>query len=226
MFSRTSTPSFASDFRAACRRLSGNAASTDGPASTSSTRACSVRIDRNSSDERLARDLRDRSGHLDAGRAAADDHERQQRPAELGVRPRARRFRRRAASAARICSASSSVFSDGRVRLPLVVPEVRARRSRGHDQVVVVERRAVIEIDAPGRGVDVLRLGEQHVGYSADGAGSSGSARRCRPATAPRSPPDRAAAGRHDGCGDRRASRAPARASALSRPIARQIRLR
>ena len=49
--------------------------------------------------QRLPRDLRERAGQLDAGRAAADDDERQQRAAPRGIASRARRARRRAARA-------------------------------------------------------------------------------------------------------------------------------
>ena len=62
--------------------------------------------------QRLPRDLGERAGELDAGRAAADDHEGQQPPL------RGRSVSRSAASNAsstcrRISSASSSVFRPG-----------------------------------------------------------------------------------------------------------------
>ena len=71
--------------------------------------------------------------------------------------------------------------------------------------------------------VDPGRLARAAPRRSAAGAGSSGSARRCRPARAPPSPPDTAAAGRHDGCADRRPSPSPARAGARARRRGRRI---
>ena len=70
-----------------------------------------VSIVRNSR-ERLARDLGQRAGELDAGRPAADEHERQQlaaagRSVSRSARSNATRIRRR------IASASSSVFRPG-----------------------------------------------------------------------------------------------------------------
>ena len=74
---------------------------------------------------RVARQLGDRAGHLDAGRAAADDHEGQQprRARRVVARPR-RPARRRAACGGGCSRASSSVFRPGARRLPLVVAEV------------------------------------------------------------------------------------------------------
>ena len=57
---------------------------------------------RKSRGQRLAGDFRDRAGHLDAGRAAADDHEGQQ-PRALGLVVRELGLLEREQDAARGC---------------------------------------------------------------------------------------------------------------------------
>ena len=89
-----------------------------------------------------------------------------------------------------------------RGRAPLVVPEIRVRRASRDDQVVVVEH-AVREREPLRRGVDRQRRRRAAPRRCADDAGSIGSARRCRQATAPPSRPDTAAAGRRDDCAGR-----------------------
>ena len=68
---------------------------------------------RNSCGQRLPRDLGDGAGHLDAGGAAADEHEGQQALALGRVRRSARPASYATSIRALILSASSSVFSDG-----------------------------------------------------------------------------------------------------------------
>ena len=77
---RTSTPSRSSARRADSRRSSGNDGRIDGPASIRMMRAIAGSTASNSDSQRLPRDLAERAGQLDAGRAAADQHERQQPP--------------------------------------------------------------------------------------------------------------------------------------------------
>ena len=104
-----------------------------------------------------------RAGQLDAGGAAADDHEGE---------PRA--LRRRIALALgglegqrmrlRISSASSMVLRPGRERRPLVVAEVGVRGAGGDDEVVVVDGSPSSRMHAPSGRVDGGGLGEQHLG--------------------------------------------------------------
>ena len=56
-------------------------------------------------------------------------------------------------------SASSIALQPGREPRPVVVAEVRVRRARRHDQVIVGDR-AVGEDDGPGRDVDGRGLGQ------------------------------------------------------------------
>ena len=88
--------------------------------------------------QRVARDLGERAGHLDAGRTAADDDERQLRGAARGIRLTLGALEREQHAAADL----ERVFErlqPGRVRPPVVVAEVRVRRAGGDDQVVVGE---------------------------------------------------------------------------------------
>ena len=101
------------------------------------SRACPSR------DTRVCRtslaELGDLARHLDAGRAGADDDERQPR-----LRAAASSCSTSAASNAsrirsRRSSAPSSVFSSGACARPVVVAEVRVARPAGDDEHVVVE---------------------------------------------------------------------------------------
>ena len=113
--------------------------------------------------QRLARDLGERAGQLDAGRSAADDHERQQAPLHGGVRLPLRRFERQQhppPDLERIVER----LQPGRARRPLGVAEVRMRRAGRDDQVVVrhlVAARPALEDHATGRDVDGLHVGQQ-----------------------------------------------------------------
>ena len=99
------------------------------------TRACAGRWAEVAA-QSVPRDLGERAGQLDAGRAGADDDERQPGLRALSGRLRARRPRRPAARgggspARRRCSSARAPPR------PLVVAEVRVRRAGGDDQVVV-----------------------------------------------------------------------------------------
>ena len=84
--SRTSTPSCSSDRFAPPPTATGaNGGSRRGPASTSTMRALRGSMVRKSAGERALGELGDGAGHLDAGRAAADDDEGQQARALGGV---------------------------------------------------------------------------------------------------------------------------------------------
>ena len=144
------------------RGLPGRRARRRGPASISTTRAARGSMRRKSPDERVARDLGEGAGQLDAGRPAADDDEGQ----PLRGAPR-RRSSRSACSKAREHPAPDlervlDRLEAGRVRLPLVVAEVGVRRAGRDDQEVVAELCAVGEPHALRRGVDRHHLAEQH----------------------------------------------------------------
>ena len=153
--------------------------------------------------ERVPRDLRERARHLDAGRSAADDDEGQQRgrfcriALPLGA---LEREQHPPPDLERVLER----LEPGRDAPPLVVAEVRVRRAGRDDQEVVVDH-AVGQEQAIARAGRRRGLARGGLRRSAAGAGSSGSARRCRPARAPPSPPDTAAAETRDGCAGRRA---------------------
>ena len=110
---RTSTPSRSSDARAACRSgLGKRRRARAARPRARRMRADSGWIGRKFVAERLPRDLGERAGQLDAGRAAADDDERQQAAPRVGIgltlgASNASSTRRR------ISSASSRVLSPG-----------------------------------------------------------------------------------------------------------------
>ena len=90
-----------------------------------------------------------------------------------------------------------------RVRAPLVVPEVRvrgARRRRSGGRTATSPSAQVHDACGPGRSRSPRPA---RLARSSAGAESSGSATRCRRATAPPSRPGTAAAGTRDGCGGR-----------------------
>ena len=102
--------------RAASRSRSGNGASRCGPPSSRTMRADSGWMRRKSCAQRLARDLGERAGQLDAGRSAADDDERQQPALRRRDRSRARPLRTPAAPAA--ASRAHRRASSARARAP------------------------------------------------------------------------------------------------------------
>ena len=117
----------------------------------------------NSRVQHLPRDLAERAGELNAGRAAADQHERQQPSLIHRVRFALGLFERQqdaAANRQRIVER----LETRRGLAPFVVAEVRMRRAGGDDQVVVRQRRSPpIEVDdLLRRRIDVLDVGEQH----------------------------------------------------------------
>ena len=89
--------------------------------------------------QRLARDVGDRPGHLDAGCAAADDDEGEQ-ALPLGVIVRElgslECHENGAANASRVLDA----LEPRRDRLPLVVTEIGVHRAGGDDQIIVRHR--------------------------------------------------------------------------------------
>ena len=152
--------------------------------------------------ERLPRDLGERAGHLDAGRPAADHDEGQQRRPlrRIGLALRALERQQHAPpDLERILErleARARRAATRRVRSTRGSPRWRRSGSRSR------ARRPPGAGDCPrGRRRRPRRAAPRR---SAAGGGSSGSATRCRRARAPPSPPDTAAAGTRDGCGDRR----------------------
>ena len=108
----TATPSRSSARRANAESGSGYVGSTCGPPSTRMIRAVSGSNRPEVVRERVPRNLRQRAGQLDAGRPAADDHERQQPSLSRSILL-ALRLLEREQHPRRISSASSSVFSPG-----------------------------------------------------------------------------------------------------------------
>ena len=126
--------------RAASRSFSGNVARIVGPASTRTMRA-RRRVDgAEFVAQRLARDLRERARQLDAGRAAADQHERQQLALPRGSRLALGALEGQQHATAHLERVLERLQSR-RMRLPLGVTEVRVARAGADDQEVVVERR-------------------------------------------------------------------------------------
>ena len=203
---RTSTPSRSSDVARRVAQRARETCAQDVRAAFEQHDARRLRADAAEVlPQRLPRDLGERAGQLDAGRPAADDDERQQ-PALRRRGPVSRSAASNASSTRRrISSASSSVFRPGARARPLGMAEVRVRRAGGDDQVVVRHRRVAADRSSttrapPGRSPALRPAAPRR---SSAGAESSGSATRCRPATATPSPPDRAAAGTGGSCGDR-----------------------
>ena len=102
--------------------------------------------------EDVAGDLGEGAGHLDSGRAAADDDEREPGPAPLGVVLALGRLEREQHAAADGRGVLDRL-EPGRDRGPLVVAEIGVGRAGGDDQVVVADL-AVGQHDAPGRRID------------------------------------------------------------------------
>ena len=154
--------------------------------------------------QREAAHLADRAGELDAGRAAADDHERQQLLAPLGIASRARRARTRSARGGGSRSPARASSGPGAKRSQSLVAEVGVLRAGRDDHVVVAElaeiadasRRPATSIATPRPGSRARRAAREQ---AADRRGDLGRA-RARP-----SPPGRAAAGTGGGCGGRSA---------------------
>ena len=109
----------------------------------------------------MSRDLRQRAGQLDAGRSAADDHERQQpslsRPVLLALR-----LLEREENPTSYIERVLQRLQSGRVRPPLVVAEIRVAGARCHNQVVV-RHLAIAEDDSFVIRIDCRRLREPHL---------------------------------------------------------------
>ena len=118
--------------------MGGNAASTRSPASTSSTRVVE-RVDDAEVAPRVAGDLGDLPGHLDPGRARADDDERQQ-PVALGVVSGDLGGLEGAQDLRADVQRALQRLQLGGVLLPLRVAEVVVLRAAADDQRVVGER--------------------------------------------------------------------------------------
>ena len=162
--------------------------------------------------ERLPRHLGERAGELDAGRASADDDERQQRAAASRDRSRARPARRPAARAGGFRAHPRASSDPARCRATPRVRSTRAwSRSPESDSRTSSRRRPAPPSAARDRRAGRPRAAPRR---SPDGAGSSGWARRCRRETERRPQPDTARAETRDGCGGPPASRPRGRAQA------------
>ena len=129
--------------------------------------------------QRLSRDLGERAGKLDSGRAATDDDKGEQLTLSARVLLALRALERDEDAPPdrdRIFQRLQSWC----VRLPIGVAEVRVTGTGGHDEPVVVERGAVGQFDAPRVDVDTRGIGEQNPDVARRDAGSTGSAPQCR----------------------------------------------
>ena len=170
----------------------------------------------------LTRDLGERAGELDAGRAAADDDEGQ--PLAAVLRIALGHLVGEQHAAADLERVLDALEARGE-RRPLLVAEVGVGRARGEDEVVVGQL-AVGEEELLRGEIDAHRLGQHDRDVSARRGTRCGSAPRCRRGSAPRWPPGRAAAGTGGGCAGRRSSRAPPCPAARGRRTARRSRRR
>ncbi len=173
-------------------------------ASTRMIRASAGRIAAEIALERVARDLAEGAGELDAGRAAADEHERHPFAAAFRVGLAFGGLERDEDPPADLGRVLDGLEARGE-RRPLRVVEVAVVRARRDDERVVVDRAAVREQDLALLGVDADGLAEDDGRVAVLAAGSSGAAGRCRRARARRSRPGRASAGTGGSCADRRA---------------------
>ena len=112
-------------------------------------RADSGRMLRKSCAQRLARDLGERAGQLDAGRPAADDDERQQAALLRRVGLALGRLEREQHPPPHLERIVQRLQSR-RARRPLRMAEVGVRRAGRDDQVVVRDRRRAA-VDGPDR---------------------------------------------------------------------------
>ena len=160
--------------------------------------------------EGVVGDLGELAGELDAGRPGADDHEGQPLARAPPGRARARRPRRRGACAGG-CAARARWSSCRAPRTPSRRGRSRsAARPRRRSACRRGSRRA--PRGWPGGAAGRARrsrskpddLGHHHAGVALALEDRRAAATRCRPATASRSPPGRAAAGRGGSCAGRR----------------------
>ena len=152
--------------------------------------------------QRVARDLGQRARQLDAGRPAAHHDEGQQLVAPRRIRLAFRPLERQQHAAADRDGVLQRLQA-WRMLLPLGVAEIGVPGAGRQDQVVVVDRRPVGDrhpARAPGQRRSRRPAARGRCGPA---AGSTGSARRSRPARVRPWPPGTAAAGRRGGCGDR-----------------------
>ncbi len=111
--------------------------------------------------ERLARDFGQRARQFDAGRPAADDDERQQALLRLRIGLALGGFERQEHPPPDLQRIVERLET-GREGRPFRMAEIRVRRARRHDQVVVSERLTIGDDDFR-RGIDGSRIGQQHL---------------------------------------------------------------
>ena len=134
--------------------------------------------------QRVAGDLAQRAGQLDAGRAAADEHEGHPSLAPRRDLPRARPPRRRSGSGAGSRWRRRCDLRPGRERRPLRRGRSRSGGRRRDDERVVGDRAAVGQQRPRAARDRARRPRRAGPSCSSGGAGSSGAAGRCRPARA------------------------------------------
>ena len=114
--------------------------------------------------DRVARDLRDRACHLDAGRAGADDDEREQAGA-LGLVVRQLRALEGEQNAAADARGVFDALQARRELRPFVMAEIRMRGA-GRDDELIVGDRGGGRLDLPIGGVDAGDFRHQHGGIA------------------------------------------------------------
>ena len=110
---------------------------------------------------RAERDLGDRSGHLDAGRSAADHDEGQVGFAFTGIGRTLGSFEREEDPSADLQCVLDGLEA-GSVRLPVVVTEVGVRGAGGEHEMIEADHRAVVERHVRLARIDVRHFAEEH----------------------------------------------------------------
>ncbi len=105
----------------------------------------------------------ERSGHLDAGRAGADQDKGQQALAYLGIRHGFRLFEGEQHAAADRCGVVDRFEARGQPR-PVIMAEIGVLRPGRQDQIIVALVRPKACLDPPRCHVDADHLVEQHRG--------------------------------------------------------------
>jgi len=112
--------------------------------------------------ERVACNLGECAGELNAGRAAADDREVQPRVAALRIGFGFGVFEREQQAPTQLQRVVERLQSRC-VRRPLVVAKIRVRDAGGQQQRVVTDRAAVVENNAARGRLDAVDAGQAHL---------------------------------------------------------------
>src|SRR5438067_10624839 len=115
--------------------------------------------------ERLLRDLGKRAGELDAGGAGADDRKREQRLTLRWIFLALGSLEREQHATPNLETVLEGLETR-RIPLPVLMPEVRVRRTSRHDQEVVANLVTIAEVDNATRRVDAIDASKQHLDVS------------------------------------------------------------